>query len=233
MAPPLLLGDLLGGVPSDVQHGAPPHPPCLLGDLLGGALPGALCSLPLAPLVAAALIVSALVLLLYLAARPAIPEAERRAVRWLLLGSLFAIIAAAGGLPGSRLLLLPSVGGAALIATILRHGLRGVAESRSGAVRRALRRLGWVAVALVHVVIAPLILGLMPFSFMSLGRKVEGIARAAEIVAPLPKRVFVLAASDPSLCLLAWQGGRLRRVAPPEVGASTELPWEPGPTESF
>ncbi|WP_437977233.1 hypothetical protein WMF11_09425 [Sorangium sp. So ce295] len=34
---------------------------------------------------------------------------------------------------------------------------------------------------------------------------------------------------DPGLVLLAWREGKLRRVAPPPVGATVELPWSPGP----
>jgi hypothetical protein len=38
---------------------------------------------------------------------------------------------------------------------------------------------------------------------------------------------------DVGLSLLAWQGGRLRRIALPEIGGSVELPLEPGPTGMF
>jgi hypothetical protein len=34
---------------------------------------------------------------------------------------------------------------------------------------------------------------------------------------------------DPGLVLLAWRDGGLRRVTPPPVGGTLELPWSPGP----
>jgi hypothetical protein len=40
---------------------------------------------------------------------------------------------------------------------------------------------------------------------------------------------FDVPADDPSLILLTWREGRLRRFSPPPVGSSVVLPWEPGP----
>jgi hypothetical protein len=310
---PILVGDLFAGVPSDLSH-----------------------SLPKAPFIAAGVVAIGGIGLLYRAALPAIPEAERRAVRWLVPGALLALVATLGGIPGSRLLLLPSLGGAVLLATILRYGLRRVAGARLGAAGLALRRFGWGAVALVHAVLAPILFAANALVLAPIARSIEEIARTAEIDGPRPSRVFVVAGSDPmaalfpgfvrlveeprsmvswqvlsmakyshrlarngassfqlapiegrmlegpfeklyrtsrapfragdvvaidgakvtviavdqgaptlievrfdvplehaSLCLLAWQGGRLRRIVLPRVGESVELVWEPGPTGMF
>jgi hypothetical protein len=38
---------------------------------------------------------------------------------------------------------------------------------------------------------------------------------------------------QPEVALLAWQGGALRRIAAPGVGASVVIPWSPGPSGVF
>ncbi|XYI03868.1 hypothetical protein ACMHYB_30545 [Sorangium sp. So ce1128] len=67
-------------------------------------------------------------------------------------------------------------------------------------------------------------------------RQCGATVRVAEVEDGKPSRLEVdLGAplEDPGLVLLAWRDGKLRRVAPPAVGETIELPWSPGPTRFF
>ena len=44
---------------------------------------------------------------------------------------------------------------------------------------------------------------------------------------------FDVPLDDPTLYLMEWRDGRLARLSPPEVGASVDLPWRPGPFRLF
>lgn len=323
--------------------------PILVGNLLAGLPADATMALPSGPFVAAGIAAALGVSLLYRAVVPFIPEAERRALLWLVPGALLSLVTTAGGVPSARLLLMPSLGGAALVATLLRFGLRGAA-ARGAQINAAeprprrfgLRPLGWGIVALVHVAMSSLAFAIAPFLLGQLATRMENIAREAEVGAGPNQHVFLLMASDPlaglypgairmlsepgrlsgwhplsmakrphrlirtgpssfrlqvvggrlmetffeqlyrsssvpfaigdeavygearvsvravdggtdgthgrpteievqfgrpledaGLSFLAWQGGRLRRVALPDVGGSIELAWEPGPTGMF
>lgn len=61
-------------------------------------------------------------------------ESSRRSLRWLLIGALLSLLPSLGGLPGSRLLIVPSLGAAALCAVILLRAFR----TRAGAGRTIL-----------------------------------------------------------------------------------------------
>jgi hypothetical protein len=39
--------------------------------------------------------------------------------------------------------------------------------------------------------------------------------------------------ADPKVALLVWQGGQLRRISPPAMGASLVVPWSVGPSGAF
>ena len=84
-------------------------------------------------------------------------DQERRAARWLGLGSLLALLPAASGGRGERLLLVPSIGGWALAAFVLAAAWRALREGLA-APRRGQR--GAVAVAaagllILHAAVAP------------------------------------------------------------------------------
>ena len=75
--------------------------------------------------------------LIHILLRPALAElsvSSRRGLRWLLLGALLSLVPSLGGLPGSRLLIVPSLGAAALCGVLLLRAWR----TRAGAGRRIL-----------------------------------------------------------------------------------------------
>lgn len=307
--------------------------PVLAGQAVA-AIPSELASaLPSGPFIAAGLAATAGAALLYRACLPWIPEGERVALRWLVPGAALALLVTVGGFPGSRLLLLPNLGFAPLLAVLI---LRGLRRGESPGVASAARRAGAGLLGVVHVALAPLLFLLNTRMGADIAGKVEDVARTAEIGAPPTKRVFVAAASDPmaatypapivimrspdaiscwsvlsmakaahrltrtgpssfalapvgrpmltgmfetlyrspdaplrvgdsvrqcgatirvaavdggrptrieidlgapledpELALLTWSDGRLRRVAPPAVGETLELPWFPGPIGFF
>ncbi|WP_437738391.1 hypothetical protein [Sorangium sp. So ce1335] len=174
---PILIGNAVAGVPADLAN-----------------------ALPAAPFVALGLASAAGAALLYRACLPAIPERERAALRWLVPGALLALFTTLGGFPGARLLLLPNLGIAPLLAVLV---LRGLHRGGSPGLASAGRRAGAGLLALVHVAIAPLLFVAGTRASADIARKVEGVARTAEIGAPPRKRVFLAAASDPMAAIYA------------------------------
>lgn len=120
----------------------------------------------------------------------ALPADETRHVGWLGVGAMMSMIPSLGGFPGSRLLFMPSLGGAAVVAVILVHAWRA---------RRASRAWAWrIAVPLLVVVEVVRPAGVAFAStvlFAKLSRDGERIARESELP-PSSARVVVLAASD-------------------------------------
>ncbi|WP_437651016.1 hypothetical protein [Sorangium sp. So ce362] len=307
--------------------------PVLLGNAIVTVPADFSTAFPKGPFVVIGLAATAGAALLYRACLPAIPERERAALRWLVPGALLAFVTCLGGFPGSRLLLLPNLGIAPLLAVLIVRGLRrGPSHGPASWPRRA----GAGFLGVVHVALAPPMFLLATASSADIARKLEDVARTAEIGAPPRKRVFIAASSDPmasmypqaiialespdaiscwamlsmtkashrltrtggssftlapigqtmltgafeslyrapssplqpgyeirqcggtirvaevedgkptrleidvgapledpGLALLAWRDGRLRRVAPPAVGETIELPWSPGPIGVF
>lgn len=101
---------------------------------LGGAL--ALASMSLL----------ALALWLFARAWPGLTQEERRAIRWLGAGAILSSAPGLAAFPSMRLLLVPSIGGAAVLAVMIRALLRD---------RRWLRLVG-IYLVILHLVIAPL-----------------------------------------------------------------------------
>lgn len=95
-----LLGDLLGGLPSDLWASMPAARPQLVA--LGIAATAAVAWLTIRCL------------------RP-LPEGERRTLAALSVGGLLALVPGAAGLPGGRLLFASSFASAALVAALLVH----------------------------------------------------------------------------------------------------------------
>jgi hypothetical protein len=248
------------------------------------------------------------------------PATERRALRWLAVGALASALPFAGTPIGSRCLLVPFVGGSALVGVILerwwtvwrqRHGVgyrvrgagcvslavihlglaplgrlalpaflqRGMAERAAAAVREAELNPSALSGQTVIVLVAPdLVVGLhgafyrllyrlpMPaawhvlswapgthrfvrtgpdtlemeverggISSPSLGvgtvialREMEATVLAVGNLGPSQVRFrFTQPLDDPSLTLLTWEDGRLRRVEPPPIGATLVLPSRP------
>lgn len=172
----------------------------LLGEAFGGFPANlALTTLPVAGIA----IGSAFALGIALALRsiwPRVEAAERRALRWLCVGAMLALLANAGAILGSRLLLMPGIAVFVVIATLLRHGWRANASKPSTWGQRALLS----CLLLVHVAWAPLGLWLNCYLLAKLGH--DGDAADASLDAHFerllaqgkgPPNVFILAASDP------------------------------------
>jgi hypothetical protein len=119
---------------------------------------------------------------------------ERVALAWLVPGGLFALVAALGGYPGARVLILPSLASAAFFAVVLVRALDGSTR----AAERLGRRLGRGLVFLLHVVLAPLLFIGAAAGVADISRKMFDAAVHAEL-GPHPEgaRAIILAASDP------------------------------------
>jgi hypothetical protein len=125
------------------------------------------------------------------------PAEEARAVRWLGLGALGALLVSVPALVGERVLLAASLGGAAVLATLLRDAWRSFRARRA----TALAASGLVLLALPNLLLAPLLMAgkLQVLHKMSTGY--QRLAGQAEIAAPVPARVVVVVLPD----LLALQ----------------------------
>ncbi|HKY34979.1 MAG TPA: hypothetical protein VJN18_03465, partial [Polyangiaceae bacterium] len=117
---------------------------------------------------------------------------ERQQLPWLVLGASLALIPTLGGFPGARVLLLPNLGFAPLLAVLIRRGTR-----RPGAVGIAA-----VVLAIFNVVLPPFVNWGGTANAAHIARQVERIAREAEI-GPARPRVFVIGASDPMVTMYA------------------------------
>lgn len=172
--------------------------PALLGNAIMSVPSELMSAFPKGPFIAVGLAATAGIALLYRACLPAIPERERAALRWLVPGALLALCTTLGGFPGSRLLLLPSLGFAPLFAVIV---LRGLRRASSPGPAPWLRRAGAGLLGFMHVALAPLLLLAGAGSIADIARKLAEAARTAEIGAPPGKRVFLAAASDPMVAM--------------------------------
>lgn len=168
----ILLGSFLGGVPADVVA---------LGPDVGAAAVGVGVALAL---LSGALLASAW---------RALDPSERPALRWLLTGAALSVTPALGGFPGSRLLLGPSIGGAALLALLLSHAhTRARAEGRGWRVVLAL-------LALLHCARPPLTFGLVVHKLRQSAAVSARLARDPGLSVTGRTALVVLTASDPLL----------------------------------
>lgn len=175
--------------------------PALLGALLLGAPVDAW---PFAAAARPALVASGVLGLLLAAALlrgawPHLGPDARRHLRWLGAGALLSLLPVASTFPTARLLLVPGLGGAALLAVLLLHAWRVWRQGRSGAPRTWGAR-GVVAAGLllagVHGVLAPLQWPLLSLALRQMEVQSEawlGALRAEVEPARLPgQRVMVL-----------------------------------------
>jgi hypothetical protein len=92
---------------------------------------------------------------------PTLTEPERRTLKWLTLGAALSLLPAIAGIPALRTLIAPSIGSSAVLAVILRQGLR---------------RAGWAARSRAAVfAFTTLVLGLLmwPIQFATWGTIAE------------------------------------------------------------
>jgi hypothetical protein len=156
----VLLADLLGGMPSDLWMALPKLEPILI-----------------------ALGVAVTALVGWLALRVLTPPSERGPLVGLCVGGFLALILGSAGLPGSRLLLAPSLATAALFATLL----------SSATTPRAAR----IWIIAVHLVLAPLFLLVNEAQAITIGRR----ARQAIAASALDGDVVVVTTPDPLVAL--------------------------------
>jgi hypothetical protein len=167
----------------------------LLPIMLGNALLGVPAELatfaPRLALVAIGLLGSLLAAWLARACTSSTSAEERHALPWLLCGAVLGLVPALGGFPGARMLLLPNLGFAPLLAVLIRHGL--AAEGK------APRAVAWLF-SIVHLGLPALIDSGNAAHTAQIARSVESLSAHAEIGRARP-RVFVIGASDPMVTM--------------------------------
>jgi hypothetical protein len=174
--------------------------PIMSGELFLG-VPSVLATvLRPAPFVAMGVLATALVAGLLWSIWSAVPQSNRRALGWLAAGALASLAMSVGGFPGSRLLLAPSIGGCAIVGTILSYGWSKLGMSTALVVAR---RAALILLAVVHLILAPLIFFNSTIMLTQLGAQTEQIDSSLNGVLPgpgsapaSPPNVFVIA-SDP------------------------------------
>lgn len=134
--------------------------------------------------------------LIYRSCRKSVSAQEKEALLWLLPAALVGTLAGAGGFPGSRIVLIPMLGFAPLLAVLLRHGLSSEVPDSGG---RLWRRAGavWLAIANWGGGLASHAVGIPSRNRMS--HESDLAAQTMSRAAPGTERILILAASDPML----------------------------------
>ncbi|HWB79642.1 MAG TPA: hypothetical protein VG755_31985 [Nannocystaceae bacterium] len=182
---PTLLADLVAGMPAD----------------LWGAMP------VLHPIyVVVGVIATAIVIALVWRVWPRLDPRLACELRWLALGSLGALLPALAGLPGSRLLLVPGIGGAVVLAVLVVH----LPASLAGRLAR-----GWIVLA--HLVLAPLLLVMGLVNLHVIGRATERIVVDAEVPREHAAQADVVVLYAPDLVALLYPPHMLGSSLAPRV----------------
>jgi hypothetical protein len=131
---------------------------------------------------------------------PALEERYRRTLRWIIPGTALSLLPVAATFPMNRLLLVPSIGGSVIIATILAH-YWGAWRQFSG-MRRRLAAVLVGFLVLVNFVVPPLAWTAQSLIIMKLDRHVEEVYAATPLVYSQDPAVHnvLLAAPDPLAC---------------------------------
>jgi hypothetical protein len=176
-----------------------------------------------APLVAVGVAAAVVIALWLPRALRRLPPDEAARVRWLGLGAACALVAGSPGLIGDRLLFAAGLGGAVVVSCLLRDAWQLFRARRS----RLLAGLALVSLGLPNLVIAAVALPAKTTFFAKAFDGYRRLAREAEIAAPVPARVVIVALDD--LFALQLQPARafeqertpeeLRRFARGEGGA--------------
>ena len=119
------------------------------------------------------------------------PE-ESAAVRWMGLGAAGALFAATPGLLGERLVFAASLGGAVVVAALLRDAWRLFRARRA----RVLAGAALVTLGLPSLALAAVALPAKTIFFGRAARADWRLARDAEIAAPVPAQVVIVALDD-------------------------------------
>lgn len=127
---------------------------------------------------------------------------EARTIRWLGLGALGGLLAGTPALIGDRVLLASGVGGAAVMAALLRDAWRRVRRIAVGdgagvtPAARVLAALGLAALGTSQLVLSAVALPAKIALFGKIFDDNRRLAREAEIEAPVAARVVILAMDD-------------------------------------
>jgi hypothetical protein len=130
-------------------------------------------------------------------ARSELERASARRMVALCAGALVSLLPLVSGIPGGRLLLLPSVVGSALFALAARRGAHGWFQGQKG---RALLLAVWVG--LFGIGLHPVFRALVPRDLARIGKELPAAARA--IAARCPgQTVLAVGVPDPNVAYLA------------------------------
>lgn len=172
---PVLVGEMTSSLPAGLWGREPAAQPLLVGGLL----------------------VSAGFLALCLKCGNLTPESKRH-LGWLTVGGLAGTLPMVSGPPDGRLLVLPALGFAPLVATAILTGWQ-VASSTPW---RRLVRLSAGVLAVLHLGLSPALRVGLTVAMAMLGRGQRALALEADLSACRPgARAFVLTGADPSLSL--------------------------------
>jgi len=144
------------------------------------------------PLVAVGVAAAAVVALWLPHALRRLPPDEAARVRWLGLGAAGALVAGTPGALGDRLLFAAGLGGSVVVAALLRDAWQLFRARRA----RLLTALALLSFGLPNLVIAAVALPGKTVVFAKMFDGYRRLAREAEIAAPVPARVVVVALDD-------------------------------------
>lgn len=181
--------------------------PTLVGIALSG-IPEAAPAVPAALFVLLGFGAALIAFALYRLARPAVCDAERSALRWLVPGAVFSLVLTAGP-PSARLMLFPSIASALLIAVLIYRGSQQVAAARPQAALRAGR---WFLVG-VHLVLAPVVFVVATTQVADNAREENNAFVSAEFDHSATQQVIVLAAPG----MKAFYTGTMAQALQPRV----------------
>lgn len=118
----------------------------------------------------------------------AVPQRDVRAARWLLLGSFLALAPIVGAMPGTRLLLIPSIGVAPVIVVLVAWAWAVAAGSGpAGAARRWAAGAFVVLATVLHFGVSPVLLSINLMAFgRHLARYDERLAAVVRSCSPAP-----------------------------------------------
>lgn len=145
------------------------------------------------PLLIAAGVIALLVVALWLPrALRRLPPADAARVRWLGLGAAGALVVGTPGTIGERLVFAAGLGGSAVVAALLRDAWEQFRARRA----RLLAGVALVALGLPNLVVAAAALPAKTIMFGNMFAGYRRLALGAEIAAPVPARVVVIALDD-------------------------------------
>jgi hypothetical protein len=187
------------GAPLDFLRAVPERALLLVGNLILGAPIDLLLFQPAmrVPLVAAGAAAVGLLGLWLPRALARMSAGEAQVVRFFGLGAAGAMLVSVPALIGERVLLAASLGGSVVVAALLRDAWRCFADRRG----RALATAGLLALALPNLALAAISLPAKTLFLRKMSTDYQRLAGQAEISAPVPARVVVVALPD----LLALQ----------------------------